>query len=76
MRSWFTISENLVHRVFKIHIFAIPATKKVEFCVFVYFEERTRSCKTGSFNKQLTNDHLQLRIAFLQLRGSSGGHRG
>jgi len=40
---------------------------------FCLLEKRTQCRKLESFNKQLPIDYLQLRIAFLQLRGSSGG---
>ena len=50
---------------------AIPATKTVEFYVCL-LEKRTQCRKLNSFNKLLLSDYLQLRIAFLQLRGCSG----
>jgi len=51
---------------------AIPATKTVEFCTFVYLKNE-RNGANESFNKLLLIDYLQLRIAILQLRGSSRG---
>jgi len=40
---------------------------------FCLFEKRTQCRKLESFNKLLLIDYLQLPIAILQLRGSSGG---
>ena len=60
-----------LHKALKTPMLAIPATKTVEFYVCL-LEKRTQCRKLNSFNKLLLSDYLQLRIAFLQLRGCSG----
>jgi len=51
---------------------AIPVTKAVGLC-FCLLEKRKQCRKLESLNKLLLINYLQLRIAILQLRGSSGG---
>jgi len=62
-----------LHEAFKTFMLAIPATKTVEFCAFVCLKKQTQCRKLELFNNVLLINYLQLRMAIVQLRGSSGG---
>jgi len=71
MRSWFTISENLVYiKHSRPFYWQFLRLEKFDFVLLFTWKKNTMSV---SCNKQLPIDYLQLRIAFLQLRDSSGG---